>query len=1408
MQAGEIKVVLTLDNGQFTIQTQKAGQTIQELKKSLDQTASSTQALEKHFTGLYQKFHDTVRTASLLRYALHDVSDIFTMLPGAILKSSGEMERLQTLMQGMSKATDDYTKKMEAASNVKFVFDLAQRTPFEVGALTDAFVKFKSAGLDPTNGSMKGLVDSVAKFGGNTETLHRASIAIQQMAGKGVISMEELRQQLGEAVPNAINMMAEGAGMSVQKFANLVKTGTVEAAASLRNMFTIMQLENAGASEAMMDTWVGLTSLLKTKFELFKVEAGQAGLFDEAKKAVREMIDAFDTLEARSLASTLGQGLGDALKAIKEAIEFVIKFGDEIKTVGELLILYWGASKLQGAMGGMREIFNQRMAMYREEIEKAEEANRRKAVMMTEEASRMRSKAAQEEAYAARSTQIAGQLYAQQARYAEQIAELERRNLGWAGQQKIDRLTERLNETRQAIVEIQTEAVARRQQAAELNRVADAQERLAAATRAGTSVSKADILIVQEANAHAQKTVGILDEKAKAAGRAASGITGLQTVMAGMQTVLSFFGGWVNIAIITLGYLADKLYEFLNRWKEAEEIQKRIKQGIANEKDAEKLSDRIAEKNKEIQAIENYLSRTVRPQMGSVDPTTSRGRQIKADQDFYDAQLAALKKAKIDRDGFIKSLQDQAAIFDKAAVDTEVAAFRRRLDSDVAKMFQAENSRIRDLEAQVAEKRERLLRDNPKATSVDVEKVGAEERNLIRQIRQKQTQDQIDFLRGESAKLQSELDKMASGDERNKIEAKLKLINDERNGLLTKALQLRQDAMKLGQIGLTNKPANDKPEDPLIRYVLSLENDLALARQRLSANVQGVRDIVQLRNEAVIKVLGDMAEGKFDKNIGKDENEVMRRKYIGDLEARKTYVKQFVEQLRNGSGDALAFVNSLTTLDDEAKKLTLRAIEAATGLTLQHERQRALTQAQQLAARATEELDAATVRFASNGLVKEDAAMLSLNKQLATLEQKLKGGTLNFEAYTKAKNDAIRDTVKTGNLNFAADQEQALRNATLEQVKATLTLGQSRKYEHDLEMTRIAAEQDRREELTWEALSTGAMTAEEFQKQMTIIADAGDKARAASVIKYQRESQTALEKLVKGWNDSVENMNQATARWAGTFMDNLVEMISGGEVQWKQFAAGIAKDLLKVFMQKELGGAVSKMFGSFGDTVGGMLGLGTTRGDTPANPLYVTDAAAGVAGKTATESMMGDLKKSMDETWTKVTDGLSSVWDSLKTNFSSFMDDLGGSLSSLWDGLSGMFSGGGGGGDFLTEAMAMFGFANGGVMTGLGPASLRKYATGGIATGPQLALFGEGSMNEAYVPLPDGRSIPVTLSGAATTNNTGGVQINITVNRDGTSSENSLGAEANQWQRVANRVRGVVMEELVAQQRPGGVLYK
>lgn len=60
-------------------------------------------------------------------------------------------------------------------------------------------------------------------------------------------------------------------------------------------------------------------------------------------------------------------------------------------------------------------------------------------------------------------TQKAGKLYADQAKLVNRVADLQRRNLGWAGEQRINRLNQRIAEYRSTIEEAQQAAVQKRQ---------------------------------------------------------------------------------------------------------------------------------------------------------------------------------------------------------------------------------------------------------------------------------------------------------------------------------------------------------------------------------------------------------------------------------------------------------------------------------------------------------------------------------------------------------------------------------------------------------------------------------------------------------------------------------------------------------------------------------------------------------------------------------------------------------------------------------------------------------------------------------------------------------------------------------------------------------------------------------
>lgn len=79
-------------------------------------------------------------------------------------------------------------------------------------------------------------------------------------------------------------------------------------------------------------------------------------------------------------------------------------------------------------------------------------------------------------------------------------------------------------------------------------------------------------------------------------------------------------------------------------------------------------------------------------------------------------------------------------------------------------------------------------------------------------------------------------------------------------------------------------------------------------------------------------------------------------------------------------------------------------------------------------------------------------------------------------------------------------------------------------------------------------------------------------------------------------------------------------------------------------------------------------------------------------------------------------------------------------------GIGGMDLPGLGGAGALSPAGMYSGikFANGGIASG-GFVPFKAFASGGMVAGPTLGLVGEGKYNEAIVPLPDGRSIPVQL---------------------------------------------------------------
>ncbi|EFZ2398384.1 tape measure protein, partial [Shigella sonnei] len=252
-----------------------------------------------------------------------------------IIEAAAEMERMRVMLRGLNKEKSN--PGQAAADDMKYIVDMAQNAPFAMQALTDSFVKFRSAGLDPTDGSLKALVDSVARFGGDSELLKRAAVAVQQMSGKGVVSMEELCQQLGEAVPNAMQAMADAAGITMGELTKAVASGTVEAKQALSLMFVGLRAENENAAKDMMQTYTGALAQLQTSFTLFADRVGQAGYLDSLSKGMKELASIMNSAEGISFANSLGSGLTTAIDGLRQLAQWLAKNQELVINLGKVV---------------------------------------------------------------------------------------------------------------------------------------------------------------------------------------------------------------------------------------------------------------------------------------------------------------------------------------------------------------------------------------------------------------------------------------------------------------------------------------------------------------------------------------------------------------------------------------------------------------------------------------------------------------------------------------------------------------------------------------------------------------------------------------------------------------------------------------------------------------------------------------------------------------------------------------------------------------------------------------------------------------------------------------------------------------------------------------------------------------
>lgn len=141
-----------------------------------------------------------------------------------------ETNRVTTALKNVSGGMAWY------ADNQRYLLGLAKKYGLEINALTANYAKFTAAASISGMSMMdqRKVFESVSRactaFSMSADDSNGVMLALSQMMSKGKVSSEELRLQMGERLPVALQAMAKAAGVSISGLDKLMKEGKLMSA--------------------------------------------------------------------------------------------------------------------------------------------------------------------------------------------------------------------------------------------------------------------------------------------------------------------------------------------------------------------------------------------------------------------------------------------------------------------------------------------------------------------------------------------------------------------------------------------------------------------------------------------------------------------------------------------------------------------------------------------------------------------------------------------------------------------------------------------------------------------------------------------------------------------------------------------------------------------------------------------------------------------------------------------------------------------------------------------------------------------------------------------------------------------------------------------------------------------------
>lgn len=290
-----------------------------------------------------RKLDKTTKASTMLSRAFRRLIVGFIGVQGirSFVQTTRELDLMERSIVGLTKSTQDWN----------YIQNEALRTGTKLKDTARGYRNFYASasmagfGKGQIQGMYSDLLTSTRAIGATPQQTQGALLALEQMISKGVVSMEELRRQLGNALPGAFEIGAKAMNMTTAEFNKFVKTGTLASTVFVPKFIKALKEEFGGGFVEATKSMDFALNNLETRWQML-----QRTLF---KGQLGEGMTAFVRALTKFISNPM---LVSSLKAIAFILGSLLKIISGILSQATLLMTLISPLAIMGIVRGVKAL--------------------------------------------------------------------------------------------------------------------------------------------------------------------------------------------------------------------------------------------------------------------------------------------------------------------------------------------------------------------------------------------------------------------------------------------------------------------------------------------------------------------------------------------------------------------------------------------------------------------------------------------------------------------------------------------------------------------------------------------------------------------------------------------------------------------------------------------------------------------------------------------------------------------------------------------------------------------------------------------------------------------------------------------------------------------------------------------